>query len=124
MSSIPVWLATFAHDDKLKIVLVLIAVDFILGVTAALKTNTFQLSYLANFAKDDLLGKVVPWFVLYSAALVAGHQTILGSVVDFGDLADVTFGIVTAAMAGSIYKSLTDLGFSLPLPPALNRSLK
>lgn len=108
------WLVTFMHDDKLKTVLVLIAVDFILGVAAAVKGGTFRLSYVAQFAKDDLLGKVVPWFVLYAAALVAGHTTILPGVYDIGDAASTLWGIVVAALGGSIIKSLGDFGVPVP----------
>lgn len=122
--NLALWFTTFVHDDKVKAILVLIAVDFILGVAAAFKTNTFQLSYFAQFARDDLLGKVVPYFVLYAASIVVGGSGVLGSWVTFNTLSDSLFAIVVAAMVGSIYKSLADLGLNLPLPPALNKALK
>lgn len=121
--NIALWFLTFVNDDKVKAILVLVAVDFVFGVCSALKAGTFQLSYVAAFVRDDLLSKVVPYFVVYAAALTAGHTTILFNVIDFGDVADTIFGIVVAAMAGSIYKSLGELGFQLPLPQKLQRAL-
>lgn len=101
-------LHAFVVDDKFKIILILIAIDVVLGVCAAFKTSTFRLSYLAEFAKDDLLGKVVPWFVLYSGAILAGGASIAG--VDLGDIAGTLYALIVAAMVGSIFGSLRQLG--------------
>lgn len=105
------------HDKQLQLVAVLIAADVIFGVAAALKTNTFSLSYIATFARDDVLGKVVPWFALYSFSKVVAGNVVPG--VDFGTLATATFALVTAALVGSLVTSLTDLG--VPIPQALSR---
>ena len=108
-------LHSFFSDDKLKAVLVLITVDFALGVIAAFKTKTFRLSFVADLARNDLLYKVVPWFVLYSGALVAGQQTILFDSITIGTAAGALYVLVVGALGGSIASSLLDLGLGKSL---------
>jgi hypothetical protein len=103
-------LLEFANDDKIKAVLILIAVDFIFGVLAAIKMGTFRLSYLGDFLRRDVLFKVLPWFVLYSAGKLTTTKPIPG--IDFASLATVAFGIIVAAMAASIGSSLVQLGLT------------
>jgi hypothetical protein len=100
------------HDARLQAALGVVALDFALGVTAALSTNTFALSKVAGFVRDDLLGKLVPWAVLYGAAKLT-HD----SWADAAQQA-VYVGAV-AAWAGSIVSSLNDLGIKVPLPTRL-----
>jgi hypothetical protein len=107
-------IASFAHDAQLKLVVVLIVADFIFGVGAALKLKTFNASYVATFARDDLLGKVVPWFALFAFGKVA-NGVALGPV-GFGALADSTFVLVTGALVASVFSSLKELGVPVPLP--------
>lgn len=108
-------LHSFVTDKQVTLVAVLIAADLIFGVAAALKTSTFSLSYLANFAKDDILGKVLPWFALFAFSKVNPGDLVAG--IDFGQLATATFAIVTAALVGSLVSSLADLG--IPVPQAV-----
>lgn len=103
------WVHTFFHDDKVLVVLLLIALDFILGVSAALYTKTFKMSYIAAFARDDILEKVVPYFALYAAALADGHMNIIIPGVDLGIIAGSVYALIVAAMVASILKSLKDL---------------
>lgn len=107
------FLNTFVHDSKFAAVAVLIALDIILGVGAAFYTRTFALTFLANFMRNDVLGKVFPWFVLYSAALAShGATVVLG--IDMGNIADGVWVGVVAALVGSLVSSLTDFGISIP----------
>lgn len=108
-------LHSFFSDDKLKAVLVLITVDFVLGSIAAVKTKTFRLSFVADLARNDLLFKVVPWFVLYSGALVAGQQQILISGITIGTVAGSLYVLVVAALGGSVASSLLELGLGKSL---------
>src|SRR2546423_10260255 len=103
-------LQSFAKDDKLKTVLILIAVDFILGVLAAMKMGTFRFSYLGDFLRRDVLFKVVPWFTLYSAGKLTTTKAIPG--INFATLADGAFAIIVAAMVGSILASVNQLRLS------------
>jgi hypothetical protein len=102
----------FAHDKQLHAVLVLIALDLILGVVAAVKLGTFALSKISGFLKDDVLGKVVPWFVIFSAAKFAPSVDVLG--IDLNQVQTVLWALVTAALVASLLASLNDLGVSMP----------
>ena len=110
-------LSSFAHDKQVALVLSLIAADFILGVAAAFKQGTFRLTYVSNFARNDLLGKVVPWFAVFAFDKATSAAGIVGPV-DWSQANTVAFGVVTLAMVGSILSSLADLGIALPAPIA------
>ena len=105
---------SFAHDKQLGLVLTLIVADFVLGVLAAFKMGTFRLTYIANFVHNDLLGKVVPWFAVFALDKSTHAAGIVGPV-DFNQANLVAFGLVSAAMVGSIMSSLMDLGVNLPI---------
>jgi hypothetical protein len=105
--------ALFA-DLKLQTALVVIAVDFILGVLAAVKLNTFRLSYMADFAKNDVLEKLVPWGVLYIASKFAGHQQLLIPGLNLGTAAMAIYVVIIGAWTGSIASSLAQLGLPSP----------
>lgn len=109
-----------ANDAQLQTILVLIAADFVFGVLAAFKLGTFQLSYVANFARNDVLGKAVPWMALDAFAIVAGHTSVLLDQLDLTNAAHGAFGVVVAAMLGSLLGSLKDLGLpgTNTIPPA------
>lgn len=111
-----VWLRTFALDDKVHILLILLMLDFILGVTAALRVGTFRLSYVADFMRNDVLFKLLPYFALYAASLVAGGVDIVLPGLDFGFVAGAAFITVTAAFVGSILASLKTLGLLRAAP--------
>ena len=106
-------LNSFLQDDQLKLVVSLIVADFVLGVTAALVRGMFRLSYISAFARDDLLHKVLPWFMLFALGKANNTFEIVGPV-GFGALADAAFIAVTAALAASILKSVADFGLDLP----------
>lgn len=111
-------LSSFAHDEQLKAVVILIVADLVLGVLAAVynKEQSFGLHFVANFMHNDVLGKVVPWFVLFAIGKNSS-QSLLG--VDFGTLADGAWAAVTLALVGSLTTSLSDFG--VPVPSALGR---
>lgn len=114
-----VWVATFAHDNKVHIALILVLVDLVLGVAVAVKLGTFRLSYLSDFLRNDILGKLVPYFVFYVLALIAGGTDIVIPGFDFGFLAGTAYVTLVAAMSGSIIASLRAFGMpSQPLKPA------
>lgn len=117
-------LSSFAHDTQLQAVALLIAADFIFGILAALKANVFRLTYVANLARNDVLGKVVPWFFIFAFAKASNSADIVGPI-DWSHANDAVFGLVTLALGGSILKSLSDLGVQMPAqlgggaPPAV-----
>lgn len=107
-----VW-AAIANDKMLQAMLVLVVVDVIIGVTAAVKRGEFSFAKLALFARDDLLGKLVPWSVLYGAWKFAPSASVLG--VDFEVITRGAGAIVIAALVGSLTSSLADLGINVPV---------
>lgn len=114
-----VWIHTFAHDKKIHIALLLIGIDLIVGVAAALKGGTFRLSYLADFMRNDILGKLIPYFVLYVLALVSGGTNIVIPGLDFGFLAGAAYATLVAAIGASIIASIRHLGLpGVPLTTA------
>lgn len=106
--------ALFA-DLKLQAALAVIFVDFVLGVICAVKLNTFRLSYIADFAKNDVLEKLVPWGVLYVASKFAGHQQIVIPGIDLGTAAMAIYVVIIGAWTGSIASSLAQLGLPSPV---------
>jgi hypothetical protein len=105
----------FVNDDQLKAVLVLIALDLVLGVGDAIRDKSFRLSYIVDFLRNDVLGKVFPWFVLFSAGFYAPNVDILGLGLD--TIADAAWIGVAAALGASILNSVRDFG--VPLPDAI-----
>jgi phage-related holin len=109
-----VWLREFANDDKVHAALFLIIIDFVLGVIAAVRAGTFRMSYIADFARNDVLYKLLPYFALYAAALVAGSVDIVIPGLDFGVFAGAFYALIMTAWVGSILNSLTTLGLKIP----------
>lgn len=112
------YVGIFFNDNKVHTVAILVALDLILGVMAAVKTGTFQLSYIAKFLHDDVLGKVVPFFVLYVAGKTAGKGVLIGGI-NFDVISDGAWVIVLAALTGSLLGSVSQLFPGLPVPASL-----
>lgn len=110
--SLPEVVNSFAHDKQLQAVLVLIVLDIVLGVVASVKLGTFAFSKIAAFLKDDVLGKVVPWFAIFAAAKFAPAVDVLG--IDLNQLQTVFWAAVVVALVASLTASANDLGISLP----------
>lgn len=112
-------LSHFFHDGKVEAALAAIAIDFVLGVAAAAKLKIFRLSYVSDFLRNDVLGKLLPYFVLYSGSLLAGSQDIVIPGLDLGLVAGAVYVAVMAAWVGSIMSSLAQLGLvKSPAPGA------
>lgn len=104
--------SAFVNDDTFKAVLVLIVLDLVLGIVAAVKTGKFAFSKVSAFLKDDLLGKVVPWFTIYAAWKWAPSVDLLG--IGLKEVQEVVFAGVVIALAASLTSSLADLGLQMP----------
>ena len=100
----------FFADGKVEALAVLIVVDLLVGIAAAFKLGNFRLSYVADFLRNDVAFKVVPYFVLHAAAIVAGQRDILIDGLDWGVIAGGAYGVLVVALAASILKSVGDLG--------------
>lgn len=103
---------SFFADDRVEALLVLIALDFALGVIAAVKLGSFRLSYVADFARNDLLGKVAPFAVIYAGYKYAGSVDLVIPGLDLELVMNGVWVIVLAALVGSVLNSIKDLGLS------------
>lgn len=105
-------LHAFFEDTRTQIALLLVILDVLLGVIAVFVDNTqgFRLSYVSDFMRTDVLGKVVPFFVLYGGYKYAANADLVIPGLDMEVLMNAAWGIVLLALGGSLLKSLSDLG--------------
>lgn len=102
-------LNAFVHDSKVHIALLLIALDFLFGVGAAVKMGVFRLSYIMDFLRNDILFKLLPYFALYWGAIIAGNEDFVIPGFDLGLIAGSIYVGLIAAWVGSILNSLAEL---------------
>lgn len=105
-----VWLHRFFEDSRTQIALLLVLLDLVLGLVASVAVGSFRLSYIADFLRNDVLQKVVPFFVLYGGFLYAKNADIVIPGVDLEVIMNGAWVIVLAALGGSLLNSLRDLG--------------
>lgn len=103
-------LLTVFSAQEIKIVVLLIVLDVVLGVVGAVMKKEFVLGKLAGFMKKGVLAYV---FGLAVVALVAKAQPSLAIV------STVAYWLVVGALAGSILDNLAKLG--IPLPKILRK---
>ena len=105
-------LHAFFEDQRVQIALLILILDFVLGVVAALVDNSqgFRLSFISDTLRTDVLGKMVPFFVLYGGYKYAAGADIVIPGLDMELLMNGAWVIVLGAFAGSILSSLKDLG--------------
>lgn len=99
----------FYNDDLVQVVGLLVLLDLALGIVAGVVAKTFRLSYIADFARNDLLGKVLPLFLLYGGLVYAQGADIVIPGLDLEVVAKGASVIVIAALAGSLLNSVRDL---------------
>jgi Bacteriophage holin family len=105
------------HDQQLVAIFVLVALDIVLGVAAAINPRTdagghFNFGKLSDFLRDDVLSKVLPWAALYIFSQMYTGLSVLG--VDLSAIATAIWVVMLAALLNSLYGSLQDLGLPLP----------
>ena len=104
------------------LVLVLALVDFVLGVAAAWRDNTFQLDAVAAWLRKHIAGRVFPiWVLLFAGHFTAGIQisTPIGDLpAQLPLLAIGTFAALTyiAEIGGSIMSSWGPKRDTQPVP--------
>lgn len=103
---------SFVDDVTFKAVLVLVVLDLVLGIFAAVKLNNFAFSKVTGFLKDDVLSKVLPWFTIYAAWKYAPSVDVLG--IGLKQVQEVVFAGVVVALVASLTSSLADLGIGMP----------
>ncbi len=96
----------FANDDTVRLIAALVLLDIVLGVAAAIKVGTFQFNYLMDFLRNDVLGKLLPYFAVWGAVRLAGDVE-LGGI----GIIEETIGVgIVVALGASILNSVRDLG--------------
>jgi hypothetical protein len=105
----------FTADQTVQLVAALIALDFVMGVSAGVKAKTFRLGWLADFLRNDVLGKVVPYFAVWGAVRIGGDFELAG----FGMIEETVGAAVVLALGASVLNSLRDLGFLGSAPDAV-----
>src|SRR5262245_49706979 len=102
----------FFDDTRTQTVLVLVALDLLLGVLVSIKARDFRLSYVVDFARNDLLGKLVPFAVIYAGYKYAANVDLVMPGVDLEVVMNGLWALVLAALIGSLLGSLKGLGVS------------
>jgi hypothetical protein len=105
----------FADDPTVIALAVLVGLDLVLGVSAAVKNGVFRLSYVADVLRNDVLGKVIPYYAVWAAVHISGDVMIS----DFGVIEETAGGLAVAAVGGSVFNSLRDLGLWDKAPDAI-----
>ena len=104
-------------DMRFQAAITVIVLDFLFGIASAVKLHKFRLSYIADFARNDVAFKLAPWAVLYVAAKFAGDQQIVIPGIDLDTIQNAFYVAIIAAWAGSLLNSLRDIG--VPVASAL-----
>jgi len=91
-------------------ILILIAIDVVLGIIAALMKKDFRLGKLANFMVKPVLGYVLGFAVL---------EMVAQALPSLAWLVLVAFALIVLALIGSILNNLGKMG--LPLPAYLKK---
>ncbi len=95
---------------QIKWIVILIVVDIILGIIAALLKKDFKLGKLAGFMKKGIVGYVLGFAVL---------EMVAQALPSMAWVAMVGFILVTLALVGSILSNLGKMG--LPIPTLLKK---
>ena len=101
-------LEQFTDDPTVILLAVLVALDVILGIAAALKAGTFRFVLISDFLRADVLGKLVPYYAVWAAVHLTGDVT-LG---EFGVIEETTGAAAAVAIGASVFNSLRDLGLA------------
>ena len=96
----------FANDPGVRLAVVLVALDIVLGISASVKAGTFRLGWLTDFLRADILFRLVPYFGIWAAVRLGGDFELAG----VGAIEETVGGAVMLAVGGSILNSLRDLG--------------
>lgn len=105
----------FANDPGVLGLSALVALDFILGVCAGIVKRRFRLAFVADFLRNDVLGKLVPYFAVWAVVHVGGDLQIDG----YGAIEEGTLALALAAVGASAAGSLHELGLLKGLPATI-----
>ena len=96
--------------SQVQMIVVLIAVDVVLGIIAALLKKDFVLGKLAGFMVKPVLGYVLGFVILILVAQALPALTMVATMAYF---------LIVLALIGSILDNLGKLG--IPMPKMLRK---
>lgn len=106
----------FLDDPTVRLIGALWVLDFLLGLFAAVRGGSFRLSYVADTFRNDVVGKILPYYLLWGFIHIGGFDVSIGGL----DLIEESSGaLVIAALVGSVLNSIRDLGFAKTLPDTI-----
>jgi urea transporter len=108
-------LRQFANDEMVITIAVLVGLDIVLGIAAALKDplQSFRLAYIMDFLRNDVLMKLVPYYAVWAAVQLGGDFELAGIDV----IADGLGAGICVALGASILNSLRDMGLGTSVLP-------
>lgn len=112
-------LHAFFEDSRTQILLLLVVLDLALGMIASVAGGAFRMSYIADFARNDLLGKALPFLVIYGGYKYAANADLVIPGFDMEIVMNGVWVIVLAALTGSLLNSLRDLGLFAAAPDTI-----
>jgi len=95
---------------QIQVIVILIAVDVILGIIAALVRKEFDWKKLANFMKGPVLGYVFGFVVL---------QAVVQALGTLNFVVRAAYVLIVLALLASIFRNLSRLG--IPVPDSLKK---
>lgn len=96
--------------SQIQCIVILIMIDVVLGIIAALVKGNFRLGKLAKFMVKPVLGYVLGFVVLQIVVLALPSLIIV---------AQMAYVLVVLALVGSVFNNLAKMG--LPVPNCLRR---
>lgn len=99
-------LRQFGEDPTVRITAALVVLDFVLGVAASIKLGAFRLSYIADFMRNDVVGKLLPLYAVWAVTHLVGDFQVGGLEL----IEESTAAVAIGALSGSVLNSLRDLG--------------
>ncbi len=98
-------LISFLANSQIQLIVILLGIDVVLGIVAAILKKEFRLGKVANFMKKPVLGYVFGFAVL---GMVAEALPSLAVVTQ------VAYILIILALIGSILNNLGKMGLGLP----------
>lgn len=111
----------FFNDTWVQIAFFLVAADIVLGVIDGVVHGNFRLGYIADFLRNDVLGKVLPFFLIYGGYVYAKSADIVIPGLDLNYIKDGAGALMLAALTASLLNSLKDL--DIPIAKLLPNSI-
>jgi len=91
--------------SQIQCIVILIMIDVVLGIIAALMKGNFRLGKLAKFMVKPVLGYVLGFVVLQMVVLALPSLIIV---------AQMAYILVVLALVGSVFNNLAKMGLPVP----------